>query len=80
MATVTVMGEDTYTFTHGRKPRGRAVWLFARSADLLLHDAPTTPHEWSRVLFQYSGTYTDAKRAARKWAAELGSSYVRVMP
>ncbi len=64
---VEVWGEQNYEFTHGRKPRGRAVWLFERRNGTAL--------EWSTVRFQYSGTYTEARKAAPQMGSGLGQQY-----
>jgi len=72
---VKVGGEERYIASHGRKPRGRAVWLFE-----LKVAAPLSFEVFSNCYFQFSGTYSDAKKAARKWAADNNSNYVRVMP
>ena len=73
---VRVGGEERYIASHGRKPYGRATWLFEHK----IVSVVSAEIFWSKCYFQFSGTYTDAKKAARKWAAELGSTNVRVMP
>jgi hypothetical protein len=54
-----------YEFSHGRKPRGRGLWMFV----FLSYDLTTGK---SRTLPSYhNGTYTEAKKAFR---ARFGNS------
>ena len=52
--------------SHLHEPRGRGGWLFE-----------TTARE---VVFSHSGTYAEAKKAAKAWAAERGIATLHVCP
>jgi len=62
-----------YIFTHGKYPRGFGDWAFRvgtgpKRADL------------SPGLFRVCGTFTLAKREARRFAGSLDMPYVQVQP
>ena len=57
---------SAYEFAHGRKPRGTGGWAFIQGGD---GDAE---------VFWFFGSYTEAKRAAQKWAAQHGWYRVEV--
>lgn len=52
--------------SHLRSPRGRGGWLFENDA--------------REVVFQHSGTYGEAKKAALAWAAANGVAVLHVCP
>jgi hypothetical protein len=60
-----------YENSHGRKPRGRGVWMF-EMIEFTYNAKPT--------LFQASGTYSEALRLAKKEARNLGTSTITVCP
>lgn len=63
-----VEGEDNYSYTHGKKPSGHGNWVFSKHRS---HDVRTHSDEDK---FEHRGTYSEAKKAAKKWAKEKGHS------
>ena len=62
---------DTFFFSHGQRPRGYGLWMFQ-----LLDGTRRSMDE----PFEFSGTYTDAKAAAKTRAKEVGATTVTVLP
>lgn len=52
--------------SHGNAPRGRGGWLFENEAE--------------QVVFSFSGTYAEAKRAALTWCRANGCDTLYVCP
>jgi hypothetical protein len=52
--------------SHLREPRGRGGWLFENEA--------------REIVFQFSGTYGEAAKAARAWGAANGYSTLYTCP
>lgn len=74
---VEVRGADKYLYTHGKQPSGRGHWMFGLG--------PKSNHENSNgtlnhdQVFSHSGTYGEAKAAAKKHAASLGHKEIHVL-
>lgn len=73
-SSVDVQGADRYEYANGKKPGGKGGWMFSphRNVDFSKHkngeDYYTHPH----------GSYTEAKAAAKKWAAEKGHHVIHI--
>lgn len=68
VSSVSVGGEDAYRWTNGRKPKGWGQWNFQIGNKSNMDD-------W----FSFTGNYTEAKKAAKKKAAEMGEWSVKVL-
>lgn len=55
-----------YKAAHGHDPKGNGYWWFASTKQ----DCP------ERMTFSVLGTYTMAKKAARKWAKDNGITII----
>lgn len=55
-----------FELVHGRAPRGRGWWAFSTTRD-------------GEVDFAATGTYAEAKKAARAWASERGVDMLWVL-
>jgi hypothetical protein len=62
---------DTSRFerSHMKKPKGTGGWMFTNKR----------MHEKGEDVFQFSGSYADAKKAAKAWGKEKGYDYVYPM-
>ena len=58
--------------SHGHDPRGRGCWLFE-----FLRDGEVVEGPWG---WGWSGTYTDALKAAKKHARDIGADAINVCP
>jgi len=74
---VNVVGEDRYEFTHGKKPGGRGSYIFSphKTHDFGAHGSTAGEHYFQSA---HDSGYTDAKVAAKKWAAGKGHSTIHV--
>lgn len=57
---------NRYVRSHMKEPRGSGLWLFEDAA--------------GQVVFEFNGTYTEAKQAAIAWAKQNGRSYLYTCP
>ena len=64
-AVVTKFDETRYVRSHGKSPRGRGKWLFELTT--------------GEVVFDYEGTLTDAKAAARRHMRDTCQPGVRTL-
>ena len=62
---------NTFEASHGQRPRGFGLWMFQ-----LLDGTRRSMDE----PFSFSGTYTNAKAAAKTRAREVGATTVQVLP
>jgi hypothetical protein len=62
----TAISTRRHFLSHLRSPRGRGGWLFENEA--------------REVVFQFSGTYGEAKKAAVAWGTERGIAVLHVCP
>jgi hypothetical protein len=76
-SSVDVQGEDRYEFTHGKKPGGKGSYIFSphKSHDFGAHGNTAGEHYFQSA---HDAGYTDAKAAAKKWAAGKGHSTIHV--
>ena len=63
---------DEYEFAHGRAPRGRGGWAFVPA------DKASLPNYLDYVFWAPSGTYREAKAAAKAHFSALGVDAVAV--
>jgi hypothetical protein len=77
-SSVSVGGEDTYQFVHGKKPGGKGgSYIFSphSSHSFTLHGDKAGEDYFQSA---HGAGYTDAKAAAKKWAAGMGHSRIHV--
>jgi hypothetical protein len=72
---VEVFGHEQYAFEHGHRPRGRGGWWFS----------PENPYarNWdvqTATVGAFHGTFREAVKQAKAWAAEHGYEEVWVCP
>ena len=69
---------NTYERSHGHTPRGRGGWMF-QDAYWFEYDQRSNTYTWDTI-HTFSGTYTEAKRAARASGKFHRAATVVVMP
>ena len=57
---------NRYFNSHMKTPRGRGLWLFETAA--------------RAVVFEFNGSYAEAKKAAQDWARANGQAALYVCP
>ncbi|MGE3551043.1 MAG: hypothetical protein AB7I29_14235 [Geobacter sp.] len=69
------VGTEQHQFAHGKKPSGRGTWFFSQHAML-----DFGKHKEGEDYMQHNGTYSEAKAAAKKWAAAKGHRKIHAQP
>lgn len=66
---------EQHQFAHGKKPSGRGTWFFSQHKSI-----DFGKHKEGEDFIQHNGTYSEAKAAAKKWAAAKGHHTIHAQP